>query len=89
TGKEAEKLLDDANITLNKNTVPNDPHGPFVTSGIRIGTPALTTRGFKEDDMVKVAEAIALVIDNPGCEECADKARAIVKELTDKHPLKY
>lgn len=89
TGKEAEKLLDDANITLNKNTVPNDPHGPFVTSGIRIGTPALTTRGFKEDDMVKVAEAISLVIDNPGCEECADKARAIVKELTDKHPLKY
>ncbi|MBQ2747083.1 MAG: serine hydroxymethyltransferase [Firmicutes bacterium] len=89
TGKEAEKLLDDANITLNKNTVPNDPHGPFITSGIRIGTPALTTRGFKEDDMVKVAEAISLVIDNPGCEECADKARAIVKELTDKHPLKY
>lgn len=87
TGKEAEHLLDEANITLNKNTVPNDPQSPFVTSGIRIGTPALTTRGFKEEDMVKVAEAISLVLDNPKDETSAAKARAIVKELCSVHPL--
>ncbi len=87
TGKEAEKLLDDANITLNKNTVPGETQSPFVTSGIRIGTPALTTRGFKEDDMEYVAEAIALVLDNPGDETKASEARAIVKKLCDAHPL--
>lgn len=87
TGKQAEALLDEANITLNKNTVPNDPQSPFVTSGVRIGTPALTTRGFKEDDMIKVAEAIGLVLDNPGKEACADKARAIVNELCEKYPI--
>ncbi len=87
TGKDAERMLDDANITLNKNTVPNDPAGPFVTSGIRIGTPALTTRGFMEEDMVKVAEAISMVLDNPNDETKAEKARGIVKELCEKYPL--
>ena len=84
TGKEAEKLLDDAHITCNKNTIPNDPESPFVTSGLRLGTPAVTTRGFVEEDMNKVAEAIALVIKDPSAVE---KARAIIKTLTDKYPL--
>ena len=84
TGKEAEKLLDDAHITCNKNTIPNDPESPFVTSGLRLGTPAVTTRGFVEEDMDKVAEAIALVIKDPSSVE---KARAIVRTLTDKYPL--
>lgn len=87
TGKDAEHLLDEAGITTNKNTIPNDPAGPFVTSGIRLGAPAMTTRGFKEADFVKVAEAIALVLDHPGDEAYADKAKAIVKELCDAHPL--
>ncbi len=87
TGKEAEKMLDDANITLNKNAVPNDPQSPFVTSGVRIGTPALTTRGFLEADMVKVAEAISLVLDNPGNAAKTEEAKAIVKALVDAHPL--
>ena len=87
TGKLAENLLDEANITTNKNTIPNDPQSPFVTSGLRLGTPAMTSRGFKEEDMEKVAEAIALVIDSKGEEAAMDKARAIVKELTDKYPL--
>ena len=87
TGKLAENLLDEANITTNKNTIPNDPQSPFVTSGLRLGTPAMTSRGFKEEDVEKVAEAIALVIDSKGEEAAMDKARAIVKELTDKYPL--
>ena len=87
TGKLAEHLLDEANITTNKNTIPNDPQSPFVTSGLRLGTPAMTSRGFKEEDVEKVAEAIALVIDSHGEETAMDKARAIVKELTDKYPL--
>lgn len=87
TGKLAENLLDEANITTNKNTIPNDPQSPFVTSGLRLGTPAMTSRGFKEADVAKVAEAIALVIDNKGEAAAMDKARAIVKELTDKYPL--
>lgn len=87
TGKLAERLLDEANITTNKNTVPNDPNGPFVTSGIRIGSPAVTTRGFKEKEMVLVAEAIALIIDNPEDMESKKKAISIVKELCEKHPL--
>ena len=87
TGKLAENLLDEANITTNKNTIPNDPQSPFVTSGLRLGTPAMTSRGFKEKDVAKVAEAIALVIDSKGEEASMDKARAIVKELTDKYPL--
>lgn len=87
TGKLAERLLDEANITTNKNTVPNDPNGPFVTSGIRIGSPAVTTRGFKEEEMILVAEAISLIIDNPEDPESKKKAISIVKELCEKHPL--
>lgn len=87
TGKDAEILLDEAGITLNKNTVPGEKLSPFVTSGVRIGTPALTTRGFKEDDMVKVAEAIALVLDHPHDKVAEEKAAAIVKELCKKYPL--
>ena len=83
TGKEVEKLLDSVNITCNKNAVPNDPKSPFVTSGIRIGTPAVTSRGFVEEDMIVIADAIkAAVIDKDN-----DKAKALVKGLTDKYPL--
>ena len=85
TGKAAEKLLDAAHITCNKNTIPNDPQSPFVTSGIRLGTPAVTSRGMNAADMDKIAEAIALVI--KGGEENVPQARAIVKTLTDKYPL--
>lgn len=87
TGKDAERMLDDANITTNKNAVPHDPQSPFVTSGIRLGTPAMTTRGFKEAEIVKVAEAISLVLDHPGDGSMADKAKEIVKGLCDAHPL--
>lgn len=87
TGKRAENLLDEANITTNKNSVPNDPESPFVTSGLRLGTPAMTSRGFKEEDVVQTAEAIALVVDNPEEEKSMDQARAIVKELCEKYPL--
>lgn len=85
TGKAVEKLLDEAHITANKNTIPNDPKSPFVTSGIRLGTPAATTRGLKEADFDQVAEAIALVIKEG--QEGVDKARAIIKTITDKYPL--
>ena len=84
TGKEIEARLDSANITANKNTVPRDPRSPFVTSGIRLGTPAVTTRGMNTEDMDRIAEAIALVIES---EDNIDKAREIVRELTDKYPL--
>ena len=87
TGKVAERLLDEANITTNKNTIPNDPNGPFVTSGIRLGSPAVTTRGFLEADMVLVASAIAMIIDHPEDADYKQKAEAIVKELCDRHPL--
>jgi len=87
TGKKAENLLDEANITTNKNAVPNDPESPFVTSGLRLGTPAMTSRGFKEEDVKRVVDAIALVIDNQGEESAMEEARAIVKELCDKYPL--
>lgn len=83
TGKEVEKLLDSVHITANKNTVPNDPKSPFVTSGIRLGTPAITTRGAKEDDMIVIADAIkAAVIDKDEA-----KAKELVKSITDKYPL--
>ena len=85
TGKECEKLLDAANITCNKNTVPDDPKSPFVTSGLRLGTPAVTTRGMKEADMETIAEAIALVLKD--AEANTEKAKALVKGLTDKYPL--
>lgn len=85
TGKVTEKLLDEAHITCNKNTIPNDPQSPFVTSGIRLGTPAVTSRGMNTEDMDKIAEAIAMVI--KGGEEKVPQARAIVDELTKKYPL--
>ena len=85
TGKAVEKLLDAAHITCNKNTIPNDPQSPFVTSGIRLGTPAVTSRGMNTEDMDRIAEAVALVI--KGGEEKVPQARAIVQELTDKYPL--
>jgi glycine hydroxymethyltransferase len=87
TGKDAEHYLDEANITTNKNAVVNDPEGPNVTSGIRLGTPALTSRGFREADIVRAAEAIALVLDHPGDADSASKARDIVRVLTEAHPL--
>ena len=85
TGKDVEKLLDRAHITANKNTIPNDPQSPFVTSGIRLGTPAITSRGLNAEDMDQVAEAIATVVKEG--EAGIDKAQAIVKKLTDKYPL--
>ncbi|MBE5893865.1 MAG: serine hydroxymethyltransferase [Lachnospiraceae bacterium] len=85
TGKAVEKLLDAAHITCNKNTIPNDPQSPFVTSGIRLGTPAVTSRGMNTEDMDLIAEAIALVI--KGGQEQIPAARAIVQSLTDKYPL--
>ena len=87
TGKEVEKLLDAANITCNKNTIPNYPQKPFVTSGIRLGTPAATSRGLKEDDFDKVAEAIAMIIKEG--ESAVEPAKAIIKTLTDKYPLAF
>lgn len=86
TGKAVEKLLDSVNITCNKNTIPNDPKSPFVTSGVRLGTPAVTSRGFNTGDMEQIAEAIAMMIKEG--EPAADRARAIVAELTAKYPLK-
>lgn len=84
TGKELEKRLDAAHITCNKNTIPNDSRGPMVTSGVRLGTPAVTTRGLKEEDMTHIAEAISLVIRS---EENIEKAKEIVAKLTKKYPL--
>ncbi|MCC8046091.1 MAG: serine hydroxymethyltransferase [Clostridiales bacterium] len=85
TGKEVEHLLDSVNITCNKNTIPNDPQSAFVTSGIRLGTPAVTSRGLNEADMDTIAEAIsAMLKEEPGCKE---KAMALVKSLTDRYPL--
>lgn len=85
TGKEAEKMLDEVHITCNKNTIPNDPQSPFVTSGLRLGTPAATTRGLDTADMDMVAEAIAFALKD--FENNKEKAAAIVKTLTDKYPL--
>ena len=83
TGKEVEAILDRANITCNKNAIPNDPQSPFVTSGIRLGTAAITSRGFATEDCDKTAEAMKLaVIDNN-----EEAARVIVKELVTEHPL--
>ncbi|MBR3684325.1 MAG: serine hydroxymethyltransferase [Lachnospiraceae bacterium] len=85
TGKAVEKLLDAAHITANKNTIPNDPKSPFVTSGIRLGTPAVTSRGMNTEDMDQIAEAISLVV--KGGEDKIPEARAIVDKLTTKYPL--
>ena len=84
SGKELEKRLDDAHITCNKNTIPNDPRSPFVTSGVRLGTPAVTTRGMNEEDMDKIAEIIAMVIES---EDNVEAGRKMAAELTAKYPL--
>ena len=85
TGKQAEKMLDEVNITCNKNTIPNDPQSPFVTSGVRLGTPSATTRGLKEEDMDAIAEAIALTLKDFDANK--EKAKAIVDGITAKYPL--
>ena len=85
TGKEVEKWLDDAHITANKNTIPNEKRSPFVTSGIRLGTPAATTRGLNTEDFDRVAEAISIVITRK--EDGIEDAKAIIKTITDKYPL--
>ena len=87
TGKLAQNLLDEVGITANKNTIPFEKLSPFVTSGIRLGSPALTTRGFKEEDMVEVANIIALVLDNPEDESAREQARQRVAALCAKYPL--
>ncbi len=85
TGKETEHILDSVNITCNKNTIPNDPQSAFVTSGIRLGTPAVTSRGMNEADMDLIADAIAMMLKNEA--DCETRAKNIVKSLTDKYPL--
>ena len=85
TGKETENLLDSVNITCNKNTIPNDPQSAFVTSGVRLGTPAVTSRGMNAEDMDVIAEAIAMML--KGEDNCEERAKALVKGLTDKYPL--
>lgn len=87
TGKEAQFLLDDIGITANRNTIPFEPLSPFVTSGIRLGTPALTTRGLKEDDIRQVADIIATVIDNRDDAAAIEKAKAEVQDICKKFPL--
>ena len=87
TGKEAQNVLDEVNITSNRNTIPFEPRSPFVTSGIRLGSPALTTRGFKEDDMREVGNIIALVLNDPQNEEKKEEARRRVAALCAKYPL--
>ena len=87
TGKVAQNLLDEVNITVNKNTIPFEPLSPFVTSGIRLGSPALTTRGFKEDDMKEVADIIALVLDHPEDAAAKEEAKKRVAALCKKYPL--
>ena len=87
TGKEAERILGEAHMTCNKNAIPNDPQTPFVTSGIRVGTPALTTRGFKEKETEHIANLIADVLDNPTDAAVIERVKADVKTLTDAFPV--
>ncbi len=87
TGKEAERILGEAHMTCNKNAIPNDPQTPFVTSGIRVGTPALTTRGFKEKETEHIANLIADVLDNPTDATVIERVKADVKTLTDAFPV--
>ncbi len=89
TGKDAQNALDKANITTNKNTVPGETRSPFKASGIRLGTPAITSRGFVEDDMDKIAEIIKIVLDSPEDEVEIAKAKGIAEELCKKYPLPY
>ena len=87
SGKKAETLLESIDITSNKNMVPFDDRSPFVTSGIRLGTPALTTRGFDVDDMKVIAKIIDMVISDPENENILEQAKADVRSLIEKHPL--
>jgi len=87
TGKDAEKLLDKIGVTVNKNAIPFDPVSPFVTSGIRLGTPALTTRGMKEADMEIVGDIISMVLNNPENTAIQDQAVQLIAELCKQHPL--
>ncbi|MES2106991.1 MAG: serine hydroxymethyltransferase [Pseudomonadota bacterium] len=87
TGKEAEAILGSAHITCNKNAIPNDPEKPFVTSGIRLGSPAMTTRGFKEAEAAKVGHLLADVLDNPHDAATIERVKAEVKKLTDAFPV--
>ena len=89
TGKEAQNLLDSIHITTNKNTIPGDKESPMVTSGIRLGSPAMTTRGFKEDEFRQVGEIIAKALKNPDNKELLDNLSKQVLELTSKYPLWY
>ena len=85
TGKELSRRLDEVYITANKNAIPNDPEKPFVTSGVRLGTPAVTTRGLKEEDMDVIAECVSLCIND--FEANADKCREMVNAICEKYPL--
>jgi glycine hydroxymethyltransferase len=85
TGKEMERRLDEVHITVNKNAIPNDPEKPFVTSGVRVGTPAVTSRGLVEEDMKTIARLFKLVATD--FEGAADECRAVVKSLCEKYPL--
>lgn len=87
TGKAAEAVLGSAHITCNKNSIPNDPEKPFVTSGIRLGSPAMTTRGFKEEEAIKVGNLLADVLDNPNDAATIDRVKAEVKKLTSAFPV--
>ena len=87
TGKEADRLLGEAHITVNKNSIPNDPESPFVTSGIRIGTPAITTRGLKENDALDVVNFIADILDNPGNDEISQRVKSQVATMMKKFPV--
>ena len=86
TGKVAENLLDEVGVTVNKNTIPFDPASPFVTSGIRIGTPALSSRGMKEEDMNVIGEIIAMTLKNPESEDVKATAKGLVEKLCQKYP---
>jgi glycine hydroxymethyltransferase len=87
TGKEAEDVLGEAHITVNKNAIPNDPEKPFVTSGIRLGSPAMTTRGFGAKEAEQVGNLIADVLDNPEDAATIERVRAQVAELTKRFPV--
>jgi serine hydroxymethyltransferase (EC 2.1.2.1) len=87
TGKEAEALLGQAHITVNKNAIPNDPQKPMVTSGIRVGTPAMTTRGFKEAQVVETANLMADMLDAPQDAAVLARVQAAVKQLADAYPV--
>ena len=89
TGKEAEKLLDEIHITVNKNTIPNDTEKPMITSGIRLGSPAMTSRGLMEDDFVKIGEIIAKALKNSGDTKILSQLEQEVLKITKEYPLWY